>query len=147
MNDSSGFVELTGSDIEMAIEALTDERLAASCRSGRGHSPAQSERDEAYANWVGAWLRQFSRMRPGRVFFSDTDMHRLRGILFSCFKTRLARRCRHAVLADDPACAKMVPRLCAIEKFEARMRDPVPSSRTVIGFDSVTPVPRASLSA
>jgi hypothetical protein len=146
MNDSSGFVELTGSDIEMAIEALTDERLAAECRSGRG-SPAQLEREEAYARWVGAWLRQFSRMRPGRVFFADADMHRLRGILFTCYKTQLSRRYRKAVLADDPVCAMMVPRLCAIEKFEVRMRNPEPSSGSVIGFDSVITAACASLSA
>ncbi len=139
MNGTSGFVELTGSDIEMAIEALTDERIVVSCRRGLS--------DEAYARWVGAWLRQFSRMRPGRVFFADTDMHRLRGILFTSYKTHLSRRYRNAVLADNPACLTMVERLCEIEKFEVRMRDPEPFSGTVIGFDSVLPVARASLSA
>lgn len=146
MNDSSGFVELTGSDIEMAIEALTDERLAAECRSGRGN-PAHLESEAAYARWVATWLRQFSRMRPGRAFFTDTDMHRLRGILFTCYKRQLSWRYRQAVFADDPACARMAFRLGEIESFEERMRDPEPFSGTVIGLDSVIPHSRASLSA
>lgn len=146
MNDSSGFVELTGSDIEMAIQALTNERLAAECRSGRG-SAEQLEREAAYARWVGTWLRQFSRMRPGRVFFAEADMHRLRGILFTCYKRQLSWRYRQAVFADDPSCANMAFRLGEIESFEERMRDPERSSGAVIGLDSVIPHSRASLSA
>lgn len=146
MNDSSGFVELTGSDIEMAIEALTDERLAAECRSVRG-APAHLEREKAYARWVETWLREFSRMMPGRVFFAAADMHRLWGILFTCYKRKLSWRYRQAVFADDPVCAKMAFRLGEIEKFEARMRNPEPFSGTVIGLDSMIPHSRASLSA
>jgi hypothetical protein len=140
MNGSSGFVELTASDIATAIEALEDERLVASCRSG----PKQTEHEASYARWIETWLRQLSAMRPGRVFFCDTDMNRLRGILFTCYKTKLSRRYRKAVLTDDPVSVTMVRCLCEIEKFEARMRDPEPFSGTVIGLDRGFAATRAS---
>lgn len=144
MNGSSGFVELTGSDIEIAIEALKEERILVSCRGGCRLSPAEMEYYSAYAGWVEAWLRQFTGMRPGRIFFSEVDMGRLRGILFTSYKTQLSRRYRRAVLTDDPVFLKMTGRLCEIEKFEARMRDPEPFSGSVIGFSRMFPSGRAS---
>jgi hypothetical protein len=147
MNGNSGFVELTASDISTAIEALAEERIVAACRGGHGFSPAVSEHDAAYARWVETWFRQFSGMRTGRVFFASADMHRLRGILFTSYKTQLARRYRRAVLSDDPAYLTMVGQLCEIEEFETRMRDPEPFSGTVIGFNRGFPAGRTSRSA
>ncbi len=145
--NTSGFVELSASDIATAIEAIEEERILVSCRGGCRLSPAEMEYYSAYAGWVEAWLRQFTGMRPGRIFFSEIDMGRLRGILFTSYKTQLSRRYRKAVLTDDPVFLKMTGRLCEIEKFEERMRNPEPYSGTVIGFDRVLPAARASRSA
>jgi hypothetical protein len=147
MTGTSGFVELTDSDISTAIEALAEERIVASCRGGHGFSPAEAEHDAVYARWVETWFRQFSGMRTGRVFFASADMNRLRGILFTSYKTQLVRRYRRAVLSDDPAYLTMVGRLCEIEKFETRMRDPEPFSGTVIGFNRGCPAGLTSRSA
>jgi hypothetical protein len=146
MRNTSGFVDLNAADIAVALEALSEEQIVTTCRGGRGVSPSEIERADAHRRWLAAWVRQLSSMKPGRVFFSATDMSRLRGILFTSFKSALSRRYRCAVLSDDPALLGLMRRLCEIEDFEARMRAPEPYS-AVIGFDRGFPAGPASRTA
>lgn len=135
MLNKSGTVEMKAVDIATAVEALLEEQSLCASISGRGASQSEIDHHEAYMGWIASWLRQFSAMAPGAVFFSEPDLLRLRGILFNSFKARFSRRYRKAVLSDDLAFMPMFHRLQQIEDLEARMLDPVPFSGEVIGFD------------
>jgi hypothetical protein len=135
----SGTVDLKAEDIVTALEALSEEQSLVASMSGRGATQAEIDFHEAYLSWIASWLRQFSDMAPGAVFFSEHDLLRLRGIFFNAFKARLARCYRNAVLSDDSVFVPMLRRLQQIEDFEARMLEPTPFSGEVIGFDGGFP--------
>lgn len=132
---SSGFVEISEADIEMAIEALREEQLLVAARCDFRMNEDERVRHDALELWIASWIRQFSDMDPGRVHFARKDMERLRGILFNGFKIRYARRYRFAVMSGDRRTAVMGPRLHDMEKFESRMWDPEPFAGSAICFE------------
>jgi hypothetical protein len=137
MSHASGIVELSAADIKLALQAMQEEESMISCIATSHRSAESVAQHESYRHWVSSWVRRFYEMIPGRVYFSEVDIGRLIGILFNCYKPRVARSYRRAVLENDYGTFSMIYDLRQLEDLEMRMRNPEAVDGTIIGLNTV----------